>query len=297
MTYGPYDALVTDLEGGVLTVHLNRPARLNAYTTAMGLELRDVFERADADDAVRVVITTGEGRAFCAGADLAGGDKTFVADAPLRRAGEARPENRFVDAIFRCRKPSIAAINGHAVGVGVTMTLPMDVRIVSAEAKLGLPFARRGLILEAGAAWFLPRIVGLPTALRWCLEAPMLTAQDALAAQLVSEVVAPEDVLTRAKEIARRMIDGTSPVAVALMRQLIYQGAGETLPMPILDIDASLNRELGIGADAREGIAAFLEKRPPDFPGRPSRDMPQAWRLMAASALGGDLHAVRGLAD
>jgi enoyl-CoA hydratase/carnithine racemase len=270
-----YLELRTELEDEVLTVTLNRPEKLNAYTLAMGLELRDVFERASADDAVRVIIVTGAGRAFCAGADISGGSDSFAAGAAARAAAsESRIENRFVDAIMGCHKPSIAAINGPAVGVGVTMTLPMDIRIASSAARAGFVFARRGLVLEAGCAWFLPRIVGLPRALRWCYTGLLLDAREALDGGLISEVVEPPELLPRARAIARELIDGVSPVSVALTRHLLYRAVGEASPTPILELDAQLNRELGATADVREGVQAFLEKRPPAFPGRPSSDLP-----------------------
>jgi enoyl-CoA hydratase/carnithine racemase len=270
-----YLELQTVLEDEVLTVTLSRPEKLNAYTLTMGRELRDVFDKASADDDVRAIIVTGAGRAFCAGADISGGGDSFAAGAAARAAApETRVENRFVDAIFNCAKPSVAAINGAAVGVGITMTLPMDIRIAARDARIGFVFARRGLVLEAGCAWYLPRIVGLPQALRWCYEARLLAADEALDGGLVGEIVEPADLLTRARAIARGLIDGVAPVSIALTRRLLYRAMGEATPIPILELDAQLNRELGVRPDVREGVRAFLEKRPPRFPGRTSADLP-----------------------
>ena len=273
-----YQELRTALEDEILTVTLDRPKKLNAYSLTMGRELRDVFDKASGDDDVRVIIVTGAGRAFCAGADISGGADSFAMQRAAREAAaETRIENRFVDAIFACHKPSIAAINGAAVGVGITMTLPMDIRICTEDTRIGFVFARRGLVLEAGCAWFLPRIVGLSQALRWCFGARLIEAPEALAAGLVSEVTASADLLSRAQAIARDIIDGVAPVSIALTRHLLYRAMGEPTPHAILELDARLNRELGASPDVREGVQAFLEKRPPRFPGRPSTDLPAAW--------------------
>ena len=184
---------------------------------------------------------------------------------------------RFVEAIFNCRKPSIAAINGPAVGVGITMTLPMDVRIAARGAKIGFIFARRGLVPEAGSAWFLPKLVGLPQALRWCLSGRTFDADEARDGGLVSEVVEPAELLDRAKEIAREMTEATSAVSVALTRQMLWRFAGAPAPFELLDIDKPMSIERGGHADVREGVQAFLEKRPPSFPGKVSQDMPSQY--------------------
>jgi enoyl-CoA hydratase/carnithine racemase len=184
---------------------------------------------------------------------------------------------RFVEAIFNCRKPSIAAINGPAVGVGITMTLPMDVRIAARGAKIGFIFARRGLVPEAGSAWFLPKLVGLPQALRWCLSGRTFDADEARHGGLVSEVVEPAELLDRAKEIAREMTAETSAVAIALTRQMLWRFAGAPAPFELLEIDKPMSIERGGHADVREGVAAFLEKRPPSFPGKVSQDMPSQY--------------------
>lgn len=287
---GGFSQLLAALDQGVLTLTLNRPDTLNAYTATMGRELARAFRAADADDAVRVVVVTGAGRGFCAGADLSGGADSFGAgggEAVFGSAGgggAGRDEDRFVQAIFECRKPSIAALNGAAVGVGLTMTLPMDIRLVAQGAKLGFVFARRGLVPEAGSAWFLPRIVGLPQALRWCLSGALFGADEALRGGLVSEVLAPEALLPQAQALAREIATHTAPVAIALTRQLLWRAQGEATPDPVLAVDAALARTLGAGPDVREGVAAFLARRTPQFPGRVSTDMPPQYPWWDANA-------------
>jgi enoyl-CoA hydratase/carnithine racemase len=269
-----------EIDGALLIVTLNRPDKLNAYTGQMGAELTEAFARADTDDNIRAVIVTGAGRAFCAGADVSGGAASFDTSGAHGAGVFAAPKSggsRFVEAIFNCRKPSIAAINGAAVGVGITMTLPMDVRIAAKGAKIGFIFARRGLVPEAGSAWFLPKLVGLPQALRWSLSGRVFDADEAMRGGLVSEVVAPEALLARAKEIAREMTEETSPVAVALTRQLLWRFAGEPGPFDLLAIDKPMSIERGAHADVREGVQAFLDKRKPAFPGKVSTDMPSQY--------------------
>ncbi len=277
-----YETIRYEIDGPILTVTLNRPDKLNAYTAVMGAELADAFQRADLDDAVRVVIVTGAGRGFCAGADISGGAGAFDAKAEGSVAFQAPGQPRqagggFVEAIFNCRKPSIAAINGAAVGVGATLTLPMDIRIASAAAKIGFIFARRGLVPEAGSAWFLPRLVGLPQALRWCLTGALITAEEAKVGGLLAEVVEPDAVLARARELALEIAENTAPVSIALARQMLWRFAGAPDPFDLLKVDGPLSMQLGAGPDVREGVGAFLEKRPPRFPGRVSSDMPPAY--------------------
>ncbi|TAJ67937.1 MAG: enoyl-CoA hydratase [Phenylobacterium sp.] len=277
-----YETILYEVDGPILTVTLNRPEKLNAYTAVMGAELADAFHCADRDDAVRVVVVTGAGRGFCAGADISGGAAAFDADAEgsvaFKAPGLARQEGGgFVEAIFSCRKPSIAAINGAAVGVGATLTLPMDIRIASSAAKLGFIFARRGLAPEAGSAWFLPKLVGLPQALRWCLTGALIPPDEARAGGLLSEVVEPDRLLVRAREIALEIAENTAPVAVALTRQMLWRFAGDRDPSGALSVDGRFAMALGAGPDVREGVGAFLEKRPPRFPGRVSSDMPAAY--------------------
>ena len=276
-----YSDILYDIDGPILTVTLNRPDKLNAYTAVMGRELEDAFRRADEDDAIRVVIVTGAGRGFCAGADISAGANSFDAaggnSVSFGSPGERRRGGGFVDAIFNCRKPSIAAINGAAVGVGLTLTLPMDIRIAAEEARFGFVFARRGLVPEAGSAWFLPKLVGLPQALRWCLSGRVFPAGEALVGGLVSEVVPGTELLARAKEIAREIAEETAPVSIALTRQMLWRFAGAPDHSELLAIDGPLAATLGSGGDVKEGVAAFLEKRKPRFPGRVSTDMPDLY--------------------
>jgi len=279
-----FSQITCEIDGTIMVITLNRPDKLNAYTGAMGSEIEAAFRRADADDRVRAVIVTGSGRAFCAGADVSGGATSFDTSGKHgagvfanRVAGSMRSGSGFVDAIFRCRKPSIAAINGPAVGIGITMTLPMDVRIAARGAKIGFIFARRGLVPEAGSAWFLPKLVGLPQALRWAISGKVFGAEEALSGGLVSEVIEPVDLLARAREIALELTAETSAVSVALTRQMLWRFAGAPDPFGLLAIDGAISRERGSHADVREGVASFLEKRPPAFPGTVSHDMPSQY--------------------
>ena len=275
-----YEHISCDLDGTLMIVTLNRPDKLNAYTGQMGAEITHAFGRADSDDNIRAIIVTGAGRAFCAGADVSGGAASFDTSGKHGAGVFASPNpggGRFVEAIFNCRKPSIAAINGGAVGVGITMTLPMDIRIASTKAKIGFVFARRGLAPEAGAASFLPRIVGLPQALRWCYSGRVFGADEALAGGLVSEVTEPEALLDRAREIAREIVEETAPVSIAITRALFQRFAEEPDPLKVLAVDGPLAMAMGASADVREGVSAFLEKRKPSFPGQVSTDMPPPW--------------------
>jgi enoyl-CoA hydratase/carnithine racemase len=278
-----YKDILYEVDGPVLTITLNRPDKLNAYTAVMGRELEDAFRRADADDSIRAIIVTGAGRGFCAGADISAGASSFdTTDGKSVSFGNAedrgnRQGGGFVGAIFECRKPSIAALNGPAVGVGITLTLPMDIRIAAKGAKFGFVFARRGLVPEAASAWFLPKLVGLSQALRWCLSGRVFDADEALAGGLVSEVVAPESLLARAKEIAREIAEETAPVSVALTRQMLWRFAGSPDYSELLKLDGPLAMQLGAGGDVKEGVAAFLEKRKPRFPGKVTTDMPKSY--------------------
>jgi len=276
-----YEHILAIVKDRVLTLTLNHPEKLNAYTAQMGAELADAFDHADGDDDIRVIIVTGAGRGFCAGADISAGAGSFDTGGGkgthLFGSGIDKTQPRaggFVEAIFRCRKPSIAAINGAAVGVGATLTLPMDIRIASESARFGFVFARRGLVPEAGSAWFLPRIVGLSKAMQWCLSGKLFNASEAHGAGLVSEVVALEALLPRAEEIAREIADETSAISVALTRQMLWRYSGAPDPFELLKMDGPLSVELGGTADVKEGVSAFLEKRKPKFPGSVSKDMP-----------------------
>jgi enoyl-CoA hydratase/carnithine racemase len=273
----PFSEIRTEVADGICTITLHRPEKLNAFTTTMMRELIEAFDQTDTDDAVRVVIVTGAGRGFCAGADLSGGGGTFD-----YREGGAVAEHRdggglVTLRIFESRKPVIAAINGPAVGVGVTMTLPMDVRIASSAARFGFVFARRGIVPEAASSWFLPRLVGISQAAEWCYTGRVFSAEEALAGRLVSRVVAPEAVLDAARALAREIADNTSGVSVTLTRALLWRMLGADHPMEAHKVDSKLIYEMGRSADAAEGVSAFLEKRAARFPMRPSDDLPATW--------------------
>ena len=269
-----------EVDGGVLTVTLDRPARLNAVTSVMIDELIEAFDRADADDAVRAVIVTGAGRAFCAGADLSGGARTFDAEARAA-ASDAPPGSPHRDGggrvtlrIYDMKKPLIAAINGPAVGFGATVTLPMDVRIASTDARVGFVFSRRGVVPEACSTWFLPRLVGMARAAEWVYSGRVFPAAEALAGGLVSRVVEPDRLLPTARELAAEIAQNTSAMSVALARQLMWKMLGADHPMEAHRLDSRCMEYMGRSADAREGVTSFLEKRPPRFSMRPSADMP-----------------------
>ena len=275
-----------DVDGGVLTLTLDRPGRLNAVTSTMLAELVEAFDRADADDTVRAVIVTGAGRAFCAGADLSRGPRTFDAEARAAEAGAApgvphRDGGGLVSLrIYDLKKPVIAAINGPAVGFGATLTLPMDIRIASSEARIGFVFSRRGVVPEACSTWFLPRLVGMARAAEWVYSGRVFPAAEALAGGLVSRVVEPERLLPAARELAAEFAENTSAMSVALARQLMWKMLGADHPMEAHRLDSRCMEYMGRSADAREGVASFLEKRPPRFAMRPSADMPPfyPWR-------------------
>jgi enoyl-CoA hydratase/carnithine racemase len=260
----------------VLTITLNRPDRLNAWTPIMGSELIAAFDRADADDEVRVVVITGQGRGFCAGADLAGGGQTF--DWREReRTGEVPRDGggQFTLRVFESSKPVIAAINGPAVGVGATMTLPMDVRLASETAKVGFVFARRGIVPEACSSWFLPRVVGISRAMEWVATGRVFTAQEALEAGLVRSVHPDGELLEAAYALAREIAVNAAPVSVALARRMMWTMLGASHPMYAHRADSRGMFARGQSADAREGITAFLEKRPAAFPDRVSDGLPE----------------------
>jgi enoyl-CoA hydratase/carnithine racemase len=269
-----YEQIRYQVDDRVLTITLNRPDKLNAFTFTMMRELLDAFARADADDAVRVVVVTGAGRAFCAGADLSGGGGTFDyaehGGLEEHRDGGGQVTLR----IFESKKPVIAAINGPAVGVGITMTLPMDIRIASSAARMGFVFARRGIVPEACSSWFLPRLVGIGRAAEWVYTGRIFPAEEALAAGLVSRVVAPEALIETANALAREIADHTSAVSVTLSRALLWRMLGADHPMEAHRIDSRCIYWMGRSADALEGVSAFLEKRPARFAMRPSQDLP-----------------------
>lgn len=279
-----YSDILYEVDGPILTITLNRPDKLNAYTAVMGRELEDAFLRADADDDIRAIVVTGAGRGFCAGADISQGADAFdssdgksAAFGDSEQGGTRRAGGGFVGAIYNCRKPSIAAINGSAVGVGLTLTLPMDIRLAADGAKFGFVFARRGLVPEAGSAWFLPRLVGLPQALDWCLSGRLFQADEALAGGLVKEVLPPQAVLERAQSLAREIAEETAPVSVALTRQMLWSLSAAPDPWAALAVDGALAMDLGKGPDVKEGVLSFMERRKPAFQGKVSRDIPARW--------------------
>jgi len=271
-----FEQITAEVADSVLTITLNRPDRLNAWTARMGRELIEAFDRADADDEVRAIIVTGAGRGFCAGADLAGGGETF----DYRRRESAGPVPRdnggeLTLRIFESKKPVIAAINGPAVGVGATMTLPMDVRLAADDARIGFVFARRGIIPEACSSWFLPRVVGISRAMEWVATGRVFSAQEALAGGLLRSLHPTAELLDAANAIAREIVENTAPVSVALARQLMWRMLGAEHPMLAHRADSRGMFLRGQSADAVEGVTAFLEKRPARFPDRVSSGLPE----------------------
>ena len=273
-----YSEILYDVTDSVATITLHRPERMNAFTGTMMREVIDAFDRVDADDDVRAVIVTGSGdRAFCAGADLAGGGETFAkggsdiqTDAGVPRDGGGMVSLR----IFDCTKPVIGAINGASVGVGVTMTLPMDFRLASETAKFGFVFARRGIVPEACSSWFLPRLVGISTATEWCFTGRVFPATEAVERGLVRSLHAPDELLPAARELAREIAENTAPVSVALTRQMLWRMLGASHPMEAHQVDSRGILSRGASADAREGVESFLEKRTPVYPVKVSDGLP-----------------------
>lgn len=275
-----YEHIRYTVQDGILTLTLHRPEHLNAFTSLMAQELIDAFDRSDEDDEVKCVIVTGAGRAFCAGADLGRGAETWseherrmqVDEAGSRYKGDGG--GRVTRRIFDSHKPVIAAINGPAVGVGLTMTLAMDVRMAAANAKLGFVFAARGIVPEACSAWFLPRIVGISTALEWCYSGRVFRSEEGLARGLLRSVHAQEALLPAARALGREFADQTSAVSKALVRHMLWRMLGAEHPIRAHEIDTAAIAHTGKSNDAREGILSFLEKRPPHFQDRVTRDMP-----------------------
>jgi enoyl-CoA hydratase/carnithine racemase len=278
-----YETLTYELTNHILTLTLNRPERMNAFTACMADELIDAFDTADADDAVKAVIVTGAGRAFCAGSDLERGSDTWSkhTDYLARQSAAGRyigdGGGRVTRRIYDFNKPVIAAINGAAVGVGLTMTLAMDIRLVVTNAKLGFVFAGRGIVPEACSAWFLPRIVGISKALEWCFAARIFKSEEALTAGLVRSVHSPEELLPVARTLAREFIDNASVVSIAFVRHMMWRMLGAAHPIDAHEVDTAAIGALGNSADAKEGIAAFLEKRAPRFRDHISHDMPSCF--------------------
>lgn len=288
------DPIRTDIAEGILTITLDRPAQLNAFTKQMLDQMIDALDQADADDTVRAVIVTGAGeRAFCAGADLSGGAQTFdyeqgsrwTGDNPIREDGSVDYDHPGIRdgggllslRIFQCRKPVIGAINGAAVGVGATMTLPMDFRLAADTARFGFVFARRGIVPEAASSWFLPRLVGISTALDWCYSGRLVPAVEALGKGLIRSVHAQADLLPAARALAHELTAHSAPVSVALTRQMMWRMLGAAHPMAAHRLDSRAVYARGRGADAREGVQSFIDKRPASFPERVS----EAWPTFA----------------
>lgn len=280
-----YKTLTWEVDDRVLTLTLNRPDQLNAFTVEMAHELIDAFERASEDDAVGAVVVTGAGRAFCAGMDLSSSGNVFGLDEslsptladmrerrddPAIRDGVRDTGGRVTLAIYNCKKPVIGAINGAAVGIGATMTLAMDIRMASEKARIGFVFGKLGVVPEACSSWFLPRLVGPQQALEWVLSAEIFDAAEGLRGGLLRSVHPPEELLSAAHALARKFIDGRSPVAVALARQMMLRNSAQPHPMAAHEVDSLAMFYTSLG-DGKEGVAAFLEKRDPRFDGRASQ--------------------------
>jgi enoyl-CoA hydratase/carnithine racemase len=264
------------------TITVNRPDSMNTFSIPMSHEFISAIDAAEADDEVRAIIITGTGkRAFCAGADLGGGAETFDyaaqgdAGGPLMANGIYRDWGGLMTLrLFQCNKPVIAAINGAAAGIGATLLTAMDIRIASTAAKYVFPFARRGIALDAASGWFLPHLVGLPTALEWCMTGRVILAAEAKDRGLVQYLHEPDDVMPAARAIAREIVDNTAPMSVALIRQMLWRMAGARHPMDAHRADSRAVQYLGQSADAKEGITSFLEKRQPHFTGRITEGLP-----------------------
>lgn len=290
-----YRTIRYDVDDGIATITLDRPDHLNAFTVRMCLEMIDAFDHVDADPEVRAVIVTGAGRAFCAGADLAGGEQVFDAsgsDGPGSGTAAAEPAGTDGSAvgteldprrdvgglltlrIFELNKPVIAAVNGPAVGIGATMTLPMDLRLASDSARFGFVFAARGIVAEACSSWFLPRLVGIQQALEWCYTARVFPAVEARDAGLVRSLHHPDELLSAARGLAAEIAENSAPVSVALTRQLMWKGLVASHPMESHRVDSRGVLWTGAGSDAREGITAFFEKRPASWHQQVPGDLP-----------------------
>ncbi|UVO55721.1 crotonase/enoyl-CoA hydratase family protein [Sphingomonas sp. SUN039] len=286
-----FETITTAIDDGIFTLTLNRPERMNAFTPLMMREMCAAFDLVDADDAVRAVIVTGAGKAFCAGADLGGGAATFDYAArggkdgvgsPIRDDGSVDWDHegvrdsggRLTLRMFACKKPVIGAINGAAVGIGATMQLPMDFRLASDSARFGFVFARRGIVPEAASSWFLPRLVGIGQALEWCYSGRVFDAAEALKGGLVRSLHAPDDLLPAARVLAKELTSESAPVSIALTRQMMWRMLGAASPMDAHRLDSRLVWARGGMADAKEGVASFLEKRAAVYPDMVSRDTP-----------------------
>lgn len=283
-TIKEFEQIKLEKEDGIAVLTLHRPDKMNAFTGKMMQEMIAAFDETDKDDDIKVVIVTGAGeRAFCAGADLSEGAKTFDYDARASSGEAGRTDKtdiqrdgggRVTLRIFESLKPVIGAINGAAVGIGVTMQLPMDIRIASDNARFGFVFNKRGINPEAASSWFLPRLVGISKALEWCYTGRVFPAAEALSGGLVSEVVPQADLMSRARELAREIADNTAPVSNAVTRHMMWRMLGAEHPMEAHIVDSASIYERGQSADAKEGVMSFLEKRPAKYEGSVSKDMP-----------------------
>ena len=287
MSLPDFETISLDIDDGIATLTLNRPEKMNAFTGKMMQEIIAAFDITDADDEVGAVIVTGSGeRAFCAGADLSEGAKTFdyearaqtgevgrISEEDIRRDGGGRVTLR----IYESLKPVIGAINGAAVGIGVTMQLPMDIRIASDTARFGFVFARRGIVPEACSSWFLPRLVGISRALEWCYSGKVFDAEEALDGGLVRAIYPQAQLMDKAREMAREIIDNTAPVSIALTRQMLWRMLGADHPMEAHIVDSAAIFDRGQTDDAREGVMSFLEKRAPKYPEKVSTGLPNFW--------------------
>ncbi|MBL6690089.1 MAG: crotonase/enoyl-CoA hydratase family protein [Pseudomonadales bacterium] len=273
-----YEAIIYEVEDNILTITLNRPEKLNAFNGQMSSEIMDAMDKADADDNVKAIIFTGQGRAFCAGADLSGGSNTFDYDDNGRNDGKTVPRDGggvLTLRLFNSLKPIISACNGPAVGVGATMQCAMDIRMASEKAKYGFVFAKRGIVPEACSSWFLPRCVGINTALEWAYSGRIFDAQEAFDRRFVRSVHKEEDLLPAARDLAHEFAEQTSAISVTMIRHMMWQMLGADHPMEAHKLDSRGVYYTGSSADAHEGVQSFLEKRPAEFPGKVSTDMPE----------------------
>ncbi|WP_416898243.1 MAG: crotonase/enoyl-CoA hydratase family protein [Minwuia sp.] len=271
-----YEQILYDVEDNILTITLNRPEKLNAFTEQMRTEVMDALDRADADDEVKAIIFTGAGRGYCAGADLSRGGGTFDYSKRGYAAGEVVRDGGGLMTlrIYQCKKPVIGAINGPAVGVGSTMQLPMDIRIASEKARFGFVFAQRGVVPEACSSYFLPRLVGISQALDWAYSGRVFEADEALAGGLVKEVVPHDELIPRARAIAKSYMERSSAVSVSMIRAMFWRLLAADHPIEAHQVDSRGMVYMGAAADAQEGVSSFLEKRAPNFTMKPSTDMP-----------------------
>ena len=276
-----YETIIYDVEDSILTITLNRPERLNAFNGEMMSELMDALDKADADDNVKAIIFTGAGRGFCAGADLSSGSNTFDYDDRDDREGSSGGKiprdggGLLTLRLFECMKPTISACNGPAVGVGATMQCAMDIRLASEKARYGFVFSKRGIVPEACSSWFLTRCVGINTALEWAYSGRIFDAEEALARRFVRSTHKENDLLPAARDLAHEFAEQTSSISIAMIRHMMWKMLGADHPMEAHKLDSAGVYYTGRSADAHEGVQSFLEKRPAEFPGKVSQDMPE----------------------